>query len=255
MVGKITAVLAKREAEAYSSQGLHREAINLYTGLLSESPNIDPAIKTAIQSQVQGLSKELQTSDASREGPLSSQEIRRIRQGWGARATETDILVCAQAFCQVGSYADALKEFRHLLQTAGLKKNYVQGAADCLARLHSPEAMAVAVVCFAKEVCPTPRAALAVQLAMAKHLAAGRQIAYAAAIFQDLKNYPALAPMADQYLSKYAAAKKRVPTAPTPGAEAPPKGRFSLKRMVRFFRKRENHRIDPDGQGGSCTGA
>ena len=258
MIGKITAVLAKKEAEAYSSQGLHREAISLYAGLLSASPNIDPAIKAAIQSQIQGLSEEMKASDASKGVELSSEEIIRIRKGWGTRATKTDILVCAHSFYQIGAYADALDEFKHLLHTAGLKKNYVHGAADCLAHLHAPEALAEEIVGFSQEISSAPKAALAVQLAIAKHLAAGIHREHAAAMFHHLKRHPSFAPIAAEWLSRLAADKEATEASLVPAAKAVTmepdrlsKSRFSLKRLGRLFRKKGGNRVDPDGESRS----
>ena len=251
MVGKITAVLAKKEAEAYSSQGLHHEAIRLYQGLLSASTNIDPAIEGAIRSQIEGLNEEMAATDASKEGPLSHEEISRIRQGWGAQATRADVLVCAHAFYQIGAYDDALKEFRHLLQTVGLKKAYVQGAADCLACQHPPGKIVAEAVGLAKAVSPEPKPALAALLAMAKHLAAGSHIAHAAALFTYLKRYPALAPLMEGHLSTLAVAEASPDAPPEPSSaeavdEGPDQspGRFSLKRVGRLFSRRGRKQTD-----------
>lgn len=251
MVGKITAVLAKKEAEAYSSQGLHHEAIRLYQGLLSASPNIDPAIKSAIKSQIKGLNEEMEETDASKGGPLSHEEITRIRQGWGTQATHTDMLVCAQAFYQIGSYDDALKEYQHLLQTVGLKKAYVHGAADCLAGQHPPGEMAAEAARLTKAVSSEPKSALAALLAMAKHLSAGSHTAHAVAIFNHLKRYPTLAPMADGYLSKLAVAGESPNAMQDPasgeavleGPEVSP-GRFILKRVGRLLSRRGRKQMD-----------
>ena len=112
MAGKITTVLAKKEAEVYRAQGLHKEALKLYSRLLSSTPHIDPAIKTAIQSQMEGIHKELGDFSSEREQPLSAMEISRIKKGWSHNASQADILVCAHAFCQVGVYEEALKEIK-----------------------------------------------------------------------------------------------------------------------------------------------
>ncbi len=251
MVGKITAVLAKKEAEAYSSQGLHHEAIRLYQGLLSASPNIDPTIKSAIQSQIEGLNEEMAATDASKGGPLSHEEISRIRQGWGTQATHADMLVCAHAFFQIGAYDDALKEFKHLLQTAGLKKAYVHGAADCLACRHSPGKVAAEAARLTQTVSSETKPALAMLLAMAKHLAAGSHTAHALALFNHLKRYPALASMADEYLAKLAVAEASQDAPPEPSSgeavlERPDlsPGRFSLKMVGRLFSRRGRKQTD-----------
>lgn len=246
MVGKITAVLAKKEAEAYSSQGLHHEAISLYNDLLSASPNINPAIKKAIRSQIQGLNEEMVETDASKGGPLSHEEISRIRKGWGTKATPTDLLVCAHAFCQIGSYADALKEFINLLKTAGLKKVYIHGAAECLASLHTPETMASEAARLAKSISSEPKPLLAAQLAMAKHLAYGKHNAHAVAIFNRLKRHPALASMVEGYLSKLSVVDEDHDEAPIQQQRDWSPSRFSLKRVKRLLMRKKANHIDPD---------
>jgi hypothetical protein len=248
MAGKITTVLARKEAEAYSSQGLHYEAVNLYHDLLAGSPNIDPAIKRAIQSRIRGLNEAMAAADTSNDGPLSHEEIVRIRKGWGARATPTDILVCAHAFCQVGSYEDALIEYIDLLKTAGLKKVVVHGVADCLARLHTPGEMAERAARLAGEISAASKPALAMQLTMAKHLAYGEHNAHAIAVFEHLKqHHPTLAALADGYLSKLEA----IETPPhRPSSHRSPEGspaRFSLRRLGRLFSRKRAGRIDPEG--------
>lgn len=247
MVGKITAILAKKEAEAYSSQGLHHEAITLYQDLLSASPNIDPAIKKAIQTQIQGLNDDMAATNAAKDGPLSHEEIKRIRRGWGTNATPTDILVCANAFYQVGSYADALEEYHHLLKTTGLKKAYIHGAADCLAGMHPPVKMTAEAVRMTQEVADEPKAALAALLAMAKHLACSTHRAHAVAVFDHLKQYsqyPALAKMADDYLSKLPVGDEAGDESTRRTSPAKSPWRFSLKWLKHLLSKKKADPID-----------
>lgn len=138
MVGKLTTVLTKKEAEAYCSQGLHQEALQLYQKLLSSTPSLSDRFKGVIQDQMRSLKQEVQESHPNEGKILSAAEIQRIRKGWGANATEGDLLVCAQAFCQVGHYRDALPEIVKLLQNGCAMEKVAPLFADCLAHLYRP---------------------------------------------------------------------------------------------------------------------
>lgn len=264
MAGKITTVLAKKEAEAYRDQGLHQEAMNLFAGLLASSSRMDPAIEEAIQSQIQGIRQEMQTTDAQRKRALTPAEIRRIRDGWGARATETDTLVCAQAFLQLGSYDEALGELKKLLHGNSPKRIHIEAAADCLVRMNTPDLLAQAAEQLAQEISPEPKTAWAAQLVMAKHMEAHHHDNHALALYQHLAAVPTLAaaiqPRIDALTTHL---QGRVPAAPQPPAgvaaeigslpdiedspspdndvtnasEHPPERRFSLSRLRNLFKK------------------
>jgi tetratricopeptide (TPR) repeat protein len=228
MAGKITTVLAKKEAEAYRSQGLHQEAMNLFAGLLASSSRMDPAIEEAIQSQIQGIRQEMKTTDAQRQRALTPAEIRRIRDGWGTQATEADTLVCAQAFLQIGSYSEALGELRKLLQGNAPKRIHIAAAADCLVRMHQPELLAQAAELLAREISPETKTAWAAQLVMAKHMEADHHDHHALALYRHLAAVPALAaaiqPRIDAVATRLQA---RGPIAPPPPA-GPPAEKSSL---------------------------
>lgn len=193
MAGKITTVLAKKEAEAYRSQGLHQEAARLFTELLTTSPNIDPEIRAALESQIQGIQAEMADADRQRQRRLTTQEIVRIRDGWGDSATEADLLVCAQAFAKIGAHDEALKELGNLLGRGHLKKIYLAAAADSFVQLHSPGALTRAVVQWTEATRQPPKAVVAMQLALAKHMAFMKKWHHALAMYRHLHHIPALA--------------------------------------------------------------
>jgi hypothetical protein len=249
MVGKITTVLAKKEAEAYCAQGLHQEAMNLFSGLLASSRKMDPAIEAAIKSQLQGIREEMQDADAHRRRALCPEEIRRIRDGWGENATETDTLVCAQAFYQLGSYGEALWELKKLLQGRNSKRIHITAAADCLMQLHLPEQLPVAAEAFVRELHADDKAVWAMLVVMAKHMESAHHKAHALALYLHLALIPELAPSLQPRIKALSGLPPEPgpaaplpepapePQAPTPAAPAAP-GRFSLKRLAALFRKR-----------------
>ena len=201
-MGKIAAILAKKEAETYQSQGLHREAVALYNDLLNSESNMDPAIKKAIQSQIQGIHKEMQSSDHKRR-PLTAKEITTIRDGWGDKASETDILVCAQAFSQIGAGSEALKELRSLFQKKEkVKRIYLSAAADCFVNLFKPRDLPIALDKFAQEISKTQKTIWAFQLTIADQMKIKHHIDHATAIYRHLQKIPEIAQTVSSRLDK-----------------------------------------------------
>jgi tetratricopeptide (TPR) repeat protein len=223
MTGKLTTILIKKEAEAYLDQGLHQEAIQLYDQLLASSPRIDPAIKSALQSQLEVIRQAKQETDSRRDNALTTADIIRIREGWGSQATETDILVCAQAFCQIGDFREALEEFRKLLFKSGLKRSYLQAMADCLVRLHAPAQVAPAVQDQARDLSAGhPKRTLAIQLIMADHIASSPFSEHALVVYKDLAATPVLRPPMKRYLAARIGqiAPRTVDPSPDPAGKA-----------------------------------
>jgi tetratricopeptide (TPR) repeat protein len=171
VIGKITAALIKKEAEAYRSQGLHQEAIDLYARLLDAWPNLDPGIEADIRAQLKGLSNEKEAFTDRRGQPLDAVEIRCIRQGWGDSASEKDILICAEAFFQIGAFREALVEFAQVLSDATHKSRVSHAVAECLVRCHNPRDLPAAVLSLCREHFTQNKASLAFQLQMIKPLA------------------------------------------------------------------------------------
>lgn len=202
MAGKLTTILIKKEAEAYLDQGLHQEAIQLYDHLLASSPCIDPAIKSALQSQLEVIRQAKQETDSQRDNALTTADIIRIREGWGSQATETDMLVCAQAFRQIGAFEEALEEFRKLLSKSGIKRIYLQAVADCLVRTHAPAQVAPAVQDQARELSAGhSKRTVAIELIMADHIASSPFGEHALALYKHLAANPALRPPIKHYLA------------------------------------------------------
>jgi thioredoxin-like negative regulator of GroEL len=139
MAGKITTILAKREAETYCTQGLHKEALHIYHRLIATTPNIDPALKAGIENQIEKISAELESEDIEEAKRMTADDIRRVKKGWGEGATESDMIICAQAFCQIGCYEEALNELADMLRKGCATKKTPPLVADCLANMCPPE--------------------------------------------------------------------------------------------------------------------
>lgn len=207
MIGKITTILAKKEAESYRSQGLHEEALQLYQNLLANSPNIDPAFKAGIQSQMQSLNVELNTKPNDKPSQLSAGEIIRIKKGWGSSATEGDRLICAQAFYRIGNFQDALNELIDLLSD-GCDMNKASGLfASCLVELHQPKQLLKTIVPLNKKIFDKPNDRYRFFFILAEELLALEQPLHAHALFRLLQKQPVIRQKAPKRL---AAIAKRV---------------------------------------------
>jgi hypothetical protein len=139
MAGKITTILAKKEAETYCTQGLHKEALHLYHRLIATTPNMDPALKAGIEYQINKISAELASDDIEEAKRMTADDIRRVKEGWGDEATESDMMICAQAFCQIGCHEEALQELADMLKKGCATKKTPPLVADCLANMCAPE--------------------------------------------------------------------------------------------------------------------
>ena len=201
MSGKITTALTKREARIYQAQGLHKEARKLYDGLLASTPNIDPELKSVVQTQIKEINQELAHSDTSQGRQLTAAEIACMKKSLGEKSSAADMLVCAQAFIQVGSYDEALTEFKKLLHTTGVKKNYMNAIAECLVHLHNPPELPLAAEQLAQSVSKTTNIFLAMQLALAKEIVTLEYIDHAQALAEHLRKYPQLSTCLDQCMA------------------------------------------------------
>jgi tetratricopeptide (TPR) repeat protein len=201
MVGKISAVLAKKEAEVYRAQGLHKEALRLYSRLLTSTPNIDRAIKVAIRAQMQGIHKELDDFCNQRNQPLSAQEISKIKDGWGDDACSLDILVCAHAFCQVGAYDDALEEIKRLLKLGFIGAPLFGPLADCLIHLNEARDLPAAVSGLIQDASLDEEKAATVQIELAAQLESQTDGRHALALYRHLEQDPEMGVRSQSRLS------------------------------------------------------
>lgn len=228
MAGKISAVLAKKEAEVYRAQGLHKEALKLYARLLESTPHIDAAIRTAVQTQMEGICKELDDFKNQREQPLSVREISQIKEGWGRDASQVDILVCAHAFCQVGAYEDALEEIKRLLQMGNTDSALIGPLADCL--IHHCEArdLPAMVNRMIQEVSLERDKAQTLQIELAERLESHSAGDHALALYRQLEQDPEMVGRIQDRLNALAA-RLQSPSLADAAAAEPEAGRPRLR--------------------------
>lgn len=171
MAGKIRAALIRKEADTYRSQGLHREARDLYSQLLNSSSNIDPGTQAAIRTQIEQIRKaENENSTQDERRKLSAELLTILKSGWGNAPTESDILVCAHALMELGCFAEALTEFKQLLQQGTDVESVIEPVGVCLAQIFVPGMLADAIDRLARESLPDPAAAEALRQALHRRL-------------------------------------------------------------------------------------
>jgi hypothetical protein len=98
MIGKITYALTRQEADTYRSQGLPREARDLYRKLRSCSPNLSPELRADIAIQLRQIELEIGSDCIEECRALSDNQIAIIKKGWSDQATLEEMCTCALEF-------------------------------------------------------------------------------------------------------------------------------------------------------------
>ena len=93
---KIGFSLIRKEADTYRSQGLHKEALELYANFIACSAQIDPGTKSAIAKEIHIIELEMNCGDTVANQELSGDRIEPIKKSWGESTIESDLLLCAQ---------------------------------------------------------------------------------------------------------------------------------------------------------------
>lgn len=253
MAGKITTILAKKEAEAYYSQGLHQEALLLYQNLLATSPSMDGSLKEAVLHRMDEINTALQTGPMETEEfqRLSAADIMRVREGWGEKATEEDILVCAQAFAQIGHHQYALAELSSLLKKGVLSNAVAELLADCLVHLHSAREFVYSVRSFANQVYSRTEIRYKLYLMIAAEMVRPEQLQYAQALYEYLHGIPVVEQKVPRRLAAIAETirqlkilqgrndREKAPEPPSvPASKCRKKFSFGWPAFLKFRRKR-----------------
>lgn len=183
---KISLALIRKEADIYRSQGLHAEARDLYVRSLACSTKIDPGAKSTIEKQIQLIELEMNCGDTGAPKELSADQIDLIKKGWGATASELDLLVCAQAFMEIGRYVDALKEFRNMIIKGTALEPLSSPIADCFLQLFDSQTLPSKVDRYAKALFRDKDSVLMFQVSIADRLLNQGRLNHASAIYHHL---------------------------------------------------------------------
>lgn len=195
MVGKLTAVLIRKEAEAYRAQGLHEEAFALYNDLLTSSPNIDEALKSDIEYQMDLIAEEMEAfSNHSDEQMLSSKEMMQLKNGWDNGASPADMLISAQGLCQIGAHRDALIEFAKVLKSGIAPDKVAHSAVKSFTGLYDPKKFPNAAEKWLRNIYTEENKVLAVHLLLLRGLSQHNDKAYALQYCRYIRSKSSLPP-------------------------------------------------------------
>jgi tetratricopeptide (TPR) repeat protein len=183
---KIGLVLIRKQADIYRSQGLHQEARELYSKFSACSTQIDPNTKVIIEKQLQLIDLEMSCVDTAAPQELSGDEIEIIKKGWGEAASGVDILVCAQAFMDIGRYGDALKEFKTLILNGSDHKHLVYSITECFLQLFNAQGLPSEADQYAKSIFEDSDAILKLQIAIAVQLLKRSKLDHALELYRHL---------------------------------------------------------------------
>jgi tetratricopeptide (TPR) repeat protein len=214
MAGKITTILTQREAETYCKQGLHKEALKLYRKLLSSTPNIDPALRKAVEHKINEICSTLESDAALQLRQLSNSDVVRIKQGWGKRATESEVLVCAQTFFRMGRFREAIDELTELLSRGRTTKSVIMLLAECLINLHRPPDVAKKIEALGWNIFDTPQKRFRFYVQLVEAMLILKKPGYAQSLLEHLQDCPAFGKDASRRLRAIAAkiAQQHPPT-------------------------------------------
>ena len=135
--GKTDLDLKTKEADAYYSHGLLKEAMGLYEHILSAGFEIKPNIQKSIKKKIVLIKKKIKDQDKEDE-QLSQKDIAQIKETWSPEENVHEILNSAMAFKELGMYKEAITEFNKLFKMDYPNDILVPDLAECLFSIHSP---------------------------------------------------------------------------------------------------------------------
>jgi tetratricopeptide (TPR) repeat protein len=171
MTGKIITALTKIEAEAHWSEGRLKEAMEIYTKLLSSSPNMTLNTRTAIEARIQLLRQELDHGSGDHQDQAIETAIRKLQSALEVDVSLVDLRRRVVDFYRNGRYADSLENLKQLIQRNAADERCIHAVAACMVRLHTIAELPVAVDLFLSESFQNAEKAAQFKLLLAEKLA------------------------------------------------------------------------------------
>lgn len=167
MTGKIFTALTKIEAETCWSQGRLRKAMDIYTRLITTSPNMTLNTRIAIESRIKLLREELERPDPGSTDRGLESAIMKLQTAITSDESILDLRRHADEFLAGGLFADALENLKQLVRLNAGDEPCVDKMVDCLVRLHNADEVAVAVDLLLVESFTNPEKAAQFKLVLA----------------------------------------------------------------------------------------
>jgi len=171
MTGKIFTALTKIEADTCWSKGRLKEAMSIYTKLLSSSPNMTLNTKTAIESRIAILRQELDRSGNCHNDEEIDKAIKKLQTALAADDSLVTLRRRVVDFYRNGRYVDSLESLKQLIQRNAADERCINAVAACLVRLHTVTELPVAVDLFLAESFQNAEKAAQFKLLLADKLA------------------------------------------------------------------------------------
>ena len=134
---KIDIDLKMREAEAYRSQELFVESLEIYEEILSVSPELDLEIRKTITEKISLLKEGIEQIE-EKDVSLSAQDISNLKKTWDSDETAPAILNSVSSLMELGLFKDAVEEYTKLFDQDYPIIDIIGGLSECLFAIHSP---------------------------------------------------------------------------------------------------------------------
>lgn len=171
MTGKIITALTKIEADTYWSKGRLKEAMEIYTRLLSSSANMTLNTKASIESRINLLRQELDRSGGQQTDQDIEKAIKKLQTALSVDESLVNLRRRVVEFYRSGRYADALENLKQLIRRNSADERCINAVAACLVRLHTITELPVAVDLFLAESFQNSEKAAQFKLLLAEKLA------------------------------------------------------------------------------------
>lgn len=126
-----------KEAEAYHSHGLLNESLEIYEGILSAAPRLDPNRRKLITEKIQLIKNQIAAFEKV-DPSLTSEEVSIFKKTWEPEETVYDILGSISAYKELGLFNEAVEEYMKLFQMDYPAAEIIPGLVECLFVNHSP---------------------------------------------------------------------------------------------------------------------
>ncbi len=128
------------EAKVYNSMGLYEESRDVYTRILARYEDLPPHSRNLLQEQIDRLDRTIEDRNSGdAEALLSDEELSVIHEKFSEADSPIDPHDRAVIFMETGQYAEALDEFRRLLEQKSGIERFLGDLVTCVLRLHGPE--------------------------------------------------------------------------------------------------------------------
>ena len=134
---KIDIDLKIREAEAYRSQELFVESLEIYEEILSVSPELDLEIRKTVTEKISLLKEGIERIEKE-DVSLSAQDISNLKKTWDSDETAPAILNSVSSLMELGLFKDAAEEYTKLFDQNYPIVEIIGGLSECLFAVHSP---------------------------------------------------------------------------------------------------------------------